>query len=191
VGIRIGEGRPALAARTTWIAFALASVYMAVFAAVYVLLPNVMLAAYAAHSSAEDFDRIRGLVTLLLRFVAFYSFFDAMAIVFGSAVRGAGDTRFSLILLAGSAWTLMVLPTAVACIFFESNLVVCWTACSVYVMVMGVGFLLRFLTGRWKSMRVIEDLSAGSRPETPQPHIAESFATQPSIEPATCEMKSA
>jgi MATE family multidrug resistance protein len=124
---------------------------------------------------------------MLLRFVAFYSFFDAMAIVFGSAVRGAGDTRFSLVLLAGSAWTLMVLPTAVACIFFESNLVVCWTACSVYVMVVGVGFLLRFLTGRWQSMRVIEEQLAAVASVQLRPHVAQPHADEPATVPATCE----
>lgn len=170
VGMRIGEGRPELAVRTTWIAFALTSVYISVFAVIYVFLPDMILAAYAAHSSTTDFDRIRALVYTLLQFVAFYSVFDAMAIVFGSAVRGAGDTRFSLIFLAISAWSLMVLPTAIACYFFHASLTFCWVACSLHVMTMGVGFLLRFLTGHWKSMRVIEDHPESNGLEL-HPHI--------------------
>src|SRR5262245_18871244 len=96
---------------------------MLAFAGVYVLLPDLVLAVYSAHGSTQNFEPIRGLVHMLLRFVALYSFFDGMAIVFGSAVRGAGDTRFSLIFIAVTSWTLMVIPTAVVFWYFGGNLV--------------------------------------------------------------------
>jgi MATE family multidrug resistance protein len=157
VGKRIGERRPDLAVRTTWIAFGLTAVYMLTFAAAYVLLPDLLLKLYTRYGSTTDFAPIRDLVYMLLRFVALYSFFDGMAIVFGSAVRGAGDTRFSMIFTAIAGWTLMVMPTAIAFWLYGGNLAVGWTACSIYVAVMGLGFLYRFQTGKWKSMRVIEE----------------------------------
>ena len=93
---------------------------------------------------------------MLLRFVALYSLFDGMAIVYGSAIRGAGDTRFSLLFTLVCGWTLMVLPTYVVWRWYGGSVIASWTACTVYIFVVGIGFLLRFRGGQWKSMRVTE-----------------------------------
>lgn len=156
VGKRIGENRPALAIRTTWIAFIISAAYMLVFVAIYLFLPDLILMPYAAYAEIDNFENARRHVVLLLRFVALYSFFDAMVIVFGSAVRGAGDTRFSLIFVFVAGWSLMVLPTFVAWAWYGGSLWVSWSACTAYIVVLGVGFLIRFRGGRWQSMRVIE-----------------------------------
>lgn len=156
VGQRIGERRPALAVRTTRLAFALSGAYMLTFAALYVLVPQVMLAPYAAYGDFESFAEVRPVVVTLLRFVALYSFFDAMAIVFGSAIRGAGDTQFSLWWTFGTGWLLMVLPAWLATAGGRGSLLACWTAATVYITVLGIGFALRFRTGRWQSMTVID-----------------------------------
>ncbi len=156
VGHRIGEGRPEFAVRTTWTAFKLSAVYMLTFAAIYVLLPELILRPYFADSSEADSAPVRAQVIELLRFVAVYSFFDAMGIVFGFAIRGAGDTRFALVFSCLSAWTLMVLPTVISVNWFGGGLRECWWFCTIYIIVLGCGFLARFLAGHWKSMRVIE-----------------------------------
>ena len=104
VGRRIGERRQDEAARTAWCGFGVASVYMGVFIVLYLTTPHLMLLPYAAASDPAEFDAVRPLVVTLLRFVALYSFFDAMAIVFGSAIRGAGDSQFSLWWTFGASW---------------------------------------------------------------------------------------
>lgn len=157
VGKRIGEKRVDLAVRTTWLAFAMCSVYMLFFIAIYLFLPDVILYPYARFSTPEKFEPIREIIHVLLLFVSLYTFFDGMMIVFGSAVRGAGDTRFSLVFMAVIGWSLMVAPVWVIWTWFEPNLMAAWTAVSAYIVVAGFGFLIRFQMGKWKSMRVIED----------------------------------
>jgi len=157
VGKRIGEGRPEMAVQTTWKAFAVAGGYLLFFGGVVVVFPDLMIAPFAKYSSPEQFAPIREHVIVLLRFVALFTFFDGMAIIFGSAVRGAGDTRFSLMFTFLTSWSLMLLPTFVAWLTVGLNLAVGWSACTLYVIVLGVGFVLRFQAGRWKSMRIIEN----------------------------------
>jgi MATE family multidrug resistance protein len=156
VGQRIGEGRPELAIRTTWSAFQLSSVYMLTFAAIYVGLPDLILTPYAAFSDEADFSALRDQVVTLLRFVAVYCFFDAMGIVFGFAIRGAGDTRFALVFSCVSAWMLMVVPTVISQVWFQGSLAASWWFCTIYTIVLGLGFMARFQAGHWRSMRVIE-----------------------------------
>ena len=152
VGQRIGEGRPRLAVRTTWLAFAVASLYVGTFCLLFVLAPAAMLRPYGL---AEQ-DGVRELVVFLLRFVAIYSLFDAMAVVFNSAIRGAGDTRFALVFSFSLGVVLLVLPTYVASYWGKDGFYVAWYAVTLFVTVLGLGYMARFWQGRWMSMRVIE-----------------------------------
>ena len=163
VGRRMGERRPDAAATTTWCGFWVGMIYMGVFIFLYLAAPRLMLLPYAPANDAEEFARVENMVVMLLRFVALYSFFDAMVVVFGSAIRGAGDSRFSLLWSFGTGWTLMVLP----CWWLvrtNGSLAACWWTVSLYIMVQGIGFLLRFLGGRWRTMSVIEHEPAESNP---------------------------
>jgi MATE family multidrug resistance protein len=184
VGQRIGEGRPEIAAKSVRKGFVLAAGIMLFCGAVYVLAPQVLLAPYeyGANRHSEltndieaamtgdpskkpDFAEVRSVVVLLLRFVAIYSFFDAMAIIFGSAIRAAGDTIFSMIVTFLCAWGLLVLPTWLTWNYLGKNhpdelLFWSWIWCSIYVSALGLIYYARFQGGRWKSMTVIEPESA-------------------------------
>ncbi len=155
VGQRIGEGRPDLAAKSTWKGFALGGGIMLFCGAVYVLFPQLLLIPYALYADDKDFAQTRETVVVLLRFVALYSFFDAMAIIFGSAVRAAGDTVFSMIVTFSCAWGLLVIPTYLTWKFYRPDLFTSWIWCSIYVIILGFAFLSRFLGGRWKQMSII------------------------------------
>ena len=171
VGQRIGERRPDIAAQSAWKGFVLAGGIMLACGAVYVFAPQVLLAPYAYRADGVNFEEVRSVVVVLLRFVALYSFFDAMAIVFGSAVRAAGDTVFSMIATCVCAWGLLVLPTYLTWKILGKQadpsalLNWSWIWCSVYVMTLGLVFFARFASGRWKMMSVIHHESA-PLPET-------------------------
>ena len=96
VGQRLGENRPDLAARSTWTTFVFSAVYMGSMALVYVTVPEVVLFAYGTNADPEQFQRIRDMTALLMRFLAAFALFDAMNVIFCSAIKGAGDTRFVL-----------------------------------------------------------------------------------------------
>ncbi|HWL07628.1 MAG TPA: MATE family efflux transporter [Planctomicrobium sp.] len=155
VGHRVGEGRPELAVKTVWKAFYLSGSYMIIFAAIYLSLPDLILSPFTHESEAAAFKEIRPIVIVLLQYIALYTFFDAMAIVFGSAIRGAGDIWFSLFFSIACSWLLMVVPSVLA-VRYGWGLHGCWISITVAVLVMGIGFLTRFQLGYWKSMRVIE-----------------------------------
>ncbi|MDB4614272.1 MATE family efflux transporter [bacterium] len=157
VGNRVGEGRPELAIKTTWTAFKLSAAWMLGFAVIYLVAPDLILSPYANRQDPEQFEAIRNQVVVLLRFVAAYCFFDAMAVVFSNAVRGAGDTKFPMLLSFLSCWLIMVLPTWIYTKHYGGSLTFSWSACTAYITFIGFGMMLRFQGGQWKSMKVIED----------------------------------
>lgn len=50
----------------------------------------------------------------------------------------------------------LVLPTFIALIVLKKGIYTGWAIASAYVAALGLGFLFRFLAGKWKSLRVIE-----------------------------------
>lgn len=183
VGRRIGERDPQLAVQTTWMAMIISGGYMLAFAPIYVLVPDLMMAPYFAYADPGQFEQMRPLVTHLLYFVVLYSFFDAMAVVFGSAVRGAGDTRFSLIFSLLAAWLVLVLPVWLAWRSSSITLTLSWWSVSAYIICLGVGFAIRFQHGRWKSMSVMEH----DKPDLPDARVCleSDHDSDPELELAT------
>jgi MATE family multidrug resistance protein len=171
VGQRLGGNRPDLAERTAWTGFGLAWLYMAGVAAVYVLAPGLFLYLFESGHEPEKWSAVAARVPVLLRFVAVYSLFDSINLVFAFALRGAGDTRFVTLVALGLAWPLMVLPTAAA-LHFGWGLYWAWTFVSSYVIALAVVFLLRFRVGRWKAMRVIEAAPAEAAHTSPATEAA-------------------
>ena len=94
----------------------------------------------------------------MLRFIAAYLLFDGMFILYGNAIKGAGDTRFAMIMGAGMAWCLFALP-CIGAYALGASVWVLWYICVGYIMISGLVFYLRYRTGKWKTMRVIEAAS--------------------------------
>jgi MATE family multidrug resistance protein len=167
VGQKLGENRPDLAARATWTAIVLGMAYTGLFAILYLAIPNWFLVMHTAFA-AEDFTAVRETIVVLLRFVALYCFFDAMQIVLIGALRGAGDTRF--ILLATSLISILSVTIGrFAENYFQWReygiaLWGWWWILTGWILALGLVYLLRFLGGKWKDMRVIEPELADAAP---------------------------
>ncbi|MGZ5385646.1 MAG: MATE family efflux transporter [Acidimicrobiia bacterium] len=162
VGQHLGRENPSLAERCVASGLRITVLYMGVVALLYVLAPGVFLAPYALRADAGSFDEIRSLATVLLRFVALYSLFDVLSIVYAAALKGAGDTRFVMLMMAGLSCGVLILPTYLAIERFGGGILTGWTIATVYVSLLGVAFYLRFRGGQWKEMRVIERLAPKS-----------------------------
>lgn len=171
VGQRLGENKPVLAARATWSAFHLTFVYMTVMAVLYVTVPGVFLAPFASRADPVTFAPINSMALVILRFIALYSIFDTMNLVFASALRGAGDTLFVMCLSTGLGMGLMVIPTWIVCTY-GGGVYAAWTLLTIYVSVLGLCFLTRFMKGHWRNMRVIETSRQGTTEPYAEPELA-------------------
>lgn len=159
VGHELGRNRPNMAARATWTALVLAFAYMATMSLFYVTVPDWFLVGHAAGMSPAEFVPLRDLIVVLLRFVALYCLFDAMNVVFVSAIRGAGDMRFILITTVFTS-SLPLLATWWGITQMSWGLIWAWTIITLWVCSAGLIYMARFLQGRWRHMRVIEPEAA-------------------------------
>jgi MATE family multidrug resistance protein len=162
MGQAIGRRRPEEGAYATTSSVHITMVYMMFLAVVYVLAPEPLLRLFRADQHTHDqYAEIMALGIVLLRFVAAFSFFDALNLIFSSAIKGAGDTRFIMWTIAALCLGVMVVPIYVAIEVFRAGIYVAWTIATVYVCALGMAFMLRYRQGKWKRMRVIESQPAG------------------------------
>lgn len=155
VGKSLGEDRPDWAERMTWLGLAVAGGYMLVVSVLYVTAPSLWIAPFQGDNDPAKWQPIADKVAVLLWFVAVYSLFDAANIVLSFGLRGAGDTVFVSFIALILPWPVMVIPTWLA-VEFGWGLYWAWAFASAYICLQALCFLIRFRTGKWKHMRVIE-----------------------------------
>lgn len=155
VGQRLGGNRADLAEKSVYTGLRWMFGYMLMVAAAYLLFPKVLVSAFASGRDPATFAAVAALVPTLLMYVALYSLADAVNLTFSFALRGAGDTRFVSFLTFTLAWPFLIAPTY-AVVHNGGSLYWAWGFATAHCFTMAVCFFLRFRSGKWKTMRVIE-----------------------------------
>lgn len=154
VGQHLGESKPRLAEEKTWTAFYLAEIYIFLMSFLFIFFPEFFLNWFHNSENPATWQAMEFYVPWILKIVAIFICFDSMTLVFSSALKGAGDTRFVTAVALLAPWPLMILPTY---LLHNSKGGVFWSwgAAAIFACTQAVIFLLRFRGGKWKSMSVI------------------------------------
>ncbi len=163
VGQRLGADRPDLAERSAYTGLRWVFGYMCLVAAAYLLIPGILVAVFEGNRDPRAFAAMAALVPTLLACAAVYSLADAVNVTLSFALRGAGDTRFVSLLTFALAWPIMVVPTYLL-VRAGGGIHWAWGFATAYILAMAACFFLRFRSGKWKSMRVIEAPTATADP---------------------------
>ncbi len=94
-------------------------------------------------------------VTLpLMKLVSSFVLMDATYLIFGEALRGAGDTKFYMYVMVFCAWGLLVPGTWVLVYKLQASVFWVWSWLTFYAGLTAVFMLVRFLRGKWKTLEV-------------------------------------
>jgi len=156
IGNYIGENKKEEGERIAFIGFFITFIYMFLIALSYVLIPDFYIKFFKPKIYIENFEEVRKLTIILLRFVAFYSLFDTMNIIFISALRGAGDTKFIMNTFLSTSIFLFLIPLYILIFFFSANVFIAWIIATFYVIINGIIFFIRFLKGSWKKIDLMK-----------------------------------
>ena len=150
----LGKNDPALATRTAHSGFKVAILYAGCMILLFLTCTHPLVAFFTPASSGLDYTQVRAYATPMLRLAGVYLMTDAIMLISGGVLRGAGDTFGSMVLhlcsnlFLGSALLLMVhvfdFPPLKAWSFF------------VFAGMLSVSpIFLRYKRGRWKKLRII------------------------------------
>ncbi len=158
VGQALGRNEPQQAQAVTSATMQLTCIYTLILVLIFILVPTPLLSLFwPSGLNPDQFDSIREMGIVLLRFVAGFLFFDAIYMIFTGALQGAGDTRFIFLSIVLVSLTAMVLPTLIGIELFGLGLYYAWSCAVVFIFILAIVAWWRYRQGKWKEMRVIEE----------------------------------
>lgn len=150
VGQSVGQGRPDIARRRARIGVVINMIYMTVMALVFVSFGTSLMRLFS------DEPEVVRLGAAVLIVAALYQLFDAVAISYSLALRGAGDTLFPAAIGAVLSWSILVGGGAtIVRRFPQWGIRGPWACAAVFVVVISFFLLWRWRRGRWERLDVI------------------------------------
>ena len=156
VGQYIGKGDISAAEKSTYSSLKIAFLYMASMGLLFVLFPEQLLSIF--RSGKEEIENFAVIITYgrkILILIAIYSIFDAMNIIFSGALKGAGDTRFTMWAAIVVAWIFFVPPVYMIIEIFKKGVLLAWVWATFYIILIGIVFCWRFRKGKWKEIDLL------------------------------------
>jgi MATE family multidrug resistance protein len=156
-GNYLGANNPKIAERVTYTGLTVTYIYVIPIIISFLIFPSFYINIFSHNSTTDKFDQIMPIVFILIKFIALYSIFDVLNVIFSSTLKGAGDTKFIMIYISLLSLTFLIIPTYLIVEYFRLDIIHAWIILTFYISLLGIGFFLRFLQGKWKNMRIIKD----------------------------------
>jgi MATE family multidrug resistance protein len=154
VGRYMGGGNPEMARRAGFKSWSLSLMYGVFIMVLFVFGAGPLVSVFSASFSEGDSTYLE-LAKRMLQLAALYTFADMTQLIFSSALRGAGDTRWVM-------WVSVILHWlyAAAAIILITRLRIpplrMWLVFIGFVISLGVAMTLRYVRGRWMKLSLIE-----------------------------------
>jgi len=148
VGRYIGARELAAAERSHYSALKLGVGLAAVVAALFIAVPESLLGIFSTDPGVLALGRP------LLAIAALFQLIDAMGIISGGSLRGAGDTRWPFVASALLAWFLRLPLVYVCAVALEGGVTGAWLGELGFITALSTCNYLRFRSGAWRSLRI-------------------------------------
>jgi MATE family multidrug resistance protein len=154
VGRYMGAGRPEVAERVTLSGLKMGWAYSSVILVLFVGFPEQLVAVFQPVGADPIFAEAAPLATGMLRLAGLYVLADAVMVVFSGALRGAGDTFWTMCISVGLHWLLLpVLLISLKILHLPPQSA--WLALVIFFLSFSGVFYLRYRSGKWKTLAVL------------------------------------
>lgn len=156
VGRYMGARQPDTAHRATLSGLKLAWMYSFCTLLAFALFPEFLAGIFRPSRPDAIFAEAFPMAVFMLRLAALYVMGDAMMLVFGGALRGAGDTFWVMCISVGTHWTLLaVLAVSLRILRFSAQSA--WfVLCTTLLLFSGILYL-RYRNGKWRTIHIVEE----------------------------------
>jgi len=148
VGRYVGARDFAAAERSHRSALALGAGLALVVGTLLWTIPDVLLGIFTSDAELVALGRP------LLALGAVFQLVDALGIVCNGSLRGAGDTRWPLLVQATLAWALRLPLVYLAAVVLQGGVLGAWIGELGFISVLCAAFLARFHGGAWRRVRI-------------------------------------
>jgi putative MATE family efflux protein len=151
VGQSLGARRPDLAEKSAYVCLRYSLLFMVAIGVTLMVLGRPITDLFVG---GENADEVVDIGRKLLFIFAFAMPGVAVSLSLGGALRGAGDTRAVLAIMAGTTWIVRLVPAYLLAITLGFGVPGAWTAAILDISIRAILMFLRFRQGRWKHIKV-------------------------------------
>ncbi len=134
----------------------------------YLTFPELLLSFFSTDESQAA--RFLEIGKQMLLFACLWQLFDALIMAFSEALRAAGDTTWPMWVRIGMAWGLFTPGAFVAVRLLDGGVPAVMGAIIAYVVLLSSILVLRFASGRWRSIELVEVEGSALPEPTPSAH---------------------
>jgi MATE family multidrug resistance protein len=157
IGRFVGARDMARANEVITASFIVGLVYSAILAVLYITFRFPLVEVFAP--PAGDFSAIRELSAFMMVGLSSYVMADAIILVAGGVLRGAGDTRWLMIASVSLHWAMLVAQFFIIRVL-EFSPKVSWIVLCILVLSIALVYALRLASGRWRDEEALERVMA-------------------------------
>ncbi len=135
--------------------------YILLLDLLFFFAPHWVIKLFAtAEGTSASYQQTMDQGIVLIRIMAIFISFDALYFIFTGVLKGAGDTRFIMWTIGIVTLVVMILPITIGVGFLGWGIYACWIILTLYVISLCSVSFLRYRQGKWKTIRVIEEIPA-------------------------------
>lgn len=152
----IGAKKPELVRKMIFSALKLTLIIAAIIAIPMIITPNLFFIAFLPEgATALDVKALEGYLRLGLIGMWIFFLFDGLTWIFAGIFTAAGDTKFTMIMNAISAWLFAIVPVYFLIVKGGGSPALTCFIVAFYAILNSFAFFLRYRTHKWKSKHVI------------------------------------
>lgn len=159
VGKYMGARKVNLASKTAYSGLTVALLYSFACLIIFVFIPGPLVQVFKTGDGAGVFEQAVPIAKRMVQLAALYVLFDAVLVCFIGALRGAGDTHWTMWASIIVHWC-MVVAAYLMFNVFNFNVIAVWFVVVSIVIVFAFVVFARFLRGKWKTIRMVEETQA-------------------------------
>ncbi len=155
VGRYMGAGDPDTAHRAAISGIKTGILYSIMILILFLFIPESLARIFRPEGQNAVFAEALPMAKSMIRIASMYVLAEAIFVALIGALRGAGDTHWTMIASVTFHWTFVPL----LCVLFyvlDMSAVAGWLALVILFLVFCVVMFLRYRSGKWRSIRVVE-----------------------------------
>ncbi len=153
-GRYMGAQNPELAHRSAISAVKSGVFYSAIILALFVFIPKTLVQVFHPETASDVFEGAIPIAVSMIRIASLYVLVEAVMVAMVGALRGAGDTYFTMIASVTAHWSIVPM-LYLALNVFKLSVPFSWFLLVLLFLVFCTVLIYRFHSGKWKKLRVI------------------------------------
>jgi MATE family multidrug resistance protein len=155
-GRYMGAGKPELAQRSAISAVKTGIFYSVVILALFVFIPETLVRVFHPETTSSTFEEAVPIAVAMVQIASLYVLVEAVMVALVGALRGAGDTHFTMVASVLAHWSFIPL-LYLALNVFKFSVPFSWFLLVVFFLLFSTVLIFRFRGGKWKKIRVIHE----------------------------------